>query len=69
MVFIACQCCDDRHHIDLPEKFPHGSHTLPKLDTGMPQWEVKCPRGNGVNFVDAGINVTGTRLNTTKGSS
>ncbi len=62
MAFIECHCCNDKHHIELLEKFPFGEGTYRKLDTNLPQWEVKCPKGNGSNFVDVNLKVVGTNL-------
>ena len=63
MAFIECQCCADKCRIDLPKEFPHGNHTFRKLDTNLPQWEVKCTGCGGTNFVDVSFNVTGTKSN------
>ncbi len=59
MAFIECHCCKDRHHIDLPSDFPMESNTVRKLDDGTLQWDVKCTKGNGINYVDIHLNVTG----------
>ncbi len=62
MAFIQCINNECKQKFDLPSDFlSHFEDIVLNGETGVPQWEIKCPKCEQANFVTPNLKVTGLK--------